>query len=67
MLQLPASLLSLLTSSAALRRPLPQAMRGVDTIAAITLVTDISTPENRGRMLGLYQGIPLTKPGSRPL
>ena len=23
---------------------------------AITLVTDISTPENRGRMLGLYQG-----------
>lgn len=24
--------------------------------AAITLVTDISTPENRGRMLGLYQG-----------
>jgi len=30
LLQLPASLLSLLTSSAALRRPLPQAMRGVD-------------------------------------
>jgi N-acetylglucosaminyldiphosphoundecaprenol N-acetyl-beta-D-mannosaminyltransferase len=29
-LQLPAALLSLLTSSAALRRPLPQAMRGVD-------------------------------------